>query len=458
MRIKAVTLFLVPVLFPAAHILGLSRSNPDIFTDSTYISARNVSLGGSGIASAGPGSAFNNPGALPFIFSPEMLATYIPLHLGAGMTEFSYVHNFTKIIAAGLAFSNFASGDMDRMDDFGELTGSYEFRHTAFSMTAGKKFEDIQAGAGLRLKYVSETILDYTDFSFGLDLGGYKTLSVGDFWLLKDNRASLGASLRNLRAPSLKLKSETVDYPLALQAGFRIETWNGRLALNIDMLVKEKYGARIMLGLEGRPYYGVFVRAGLDHGYFCAGFGLSIRNASIDYSLSPRDLSVLHLFSFRYRFNPPLTVEEEKVENIKQSIMSFSRAISNIENQDYAAAVKDLKTANALDPENQSIERLLDNVDKTLKNIEADRIFEEGLTFYSKMDYETAEERFSRTLAMNKEHRMARTLRPVNLTYMYLAQGQMQKAKETILKALEEFPDSETIKGILSRIRILEKY
>lgn len=249
------------------------------------------------------------------------------------------------------------------------------------------------------------------DTGVGLDLGGQAFLPTGDVMGLKQPFWSLGAVLKNVMPPSLKLIQDKETFPSELRGGLSLsfKTFS-RASMGSGVINNDR--ATILLSFRRvsgdpalYPALGVSYswenvvtfRAGYDDG-LAAGVGLRTGDGrfSLDYSMENRPLSFNHRFTISYKFldaqGPALAPAPQEVDDDYEKALARAQSLSQEQYLRGQALFKGLKYAQAIDPLRLAV--LLDPGDKA------------KAAFYQR-DLEAARRQKLRDLAGEKDAGMA---------------------------------------------------
>lgn len=226
--------------------------------------------------------------------------------------------------------------------------------------------EHFSAGATANVLHFN--LAGYRDIGVGLDLGGQASYPAEDFGALKQPLWSVGAVLKNLLAPGIKLLNEEETLPREYRAGLSLDFKTvSRASLDSGLIRSDRAGLSFALRkVSGEPAvhptFGlsyawegmVVLRAGYDHG-LSGGFGIRTGDGKfvLDYALENKPLSKNHRFTIAYRFKAAearLARVHAEVDDAYAKALARARALSEEHFLRGKAAFKDLKYGDALEP------------------------------------------------------------------------------------------------------------
>ncbi|MDE1976436.1 MAG: hypothetical protein KGI84_04155 [Elusimicrobia bacterium] len=255
--------------------------------------------------------------------------------------------------------------------------------------------------AGTTADMLDFNIAGYSGTGWGLDAG-----TQGRYWsdhFLGLNRVvwNVGADVKNLIEPSVRLMDSADTYPREFRAGAAMSFQAASRPESSGVIEHDRaevlFSARQVAGAPGLyPALGLqydylhvlTVRLGFD-GYVSAGFGLRTPDGrfELDYSMSDKPLSLDHRFTLTYRFEPPgaATPEDVYKEVIDQEFQdaqaeareaarqSYVQGETDFTNQDYSKAIDDFALAGFLNPDDSDAAKSLEHAREAqrLKDIAA---------------------------------------------------------------------------------------
>lgn len=219
----------------------------------------------------------------------------------------------------------------------------------------------------------------YKDVGFGFDLGGQAFLPTDDFGAIRQPFWSLGAVLKNLLQPGLKLAEEKEIFPRELRGGVSVSfAALSRASLGSGVMrhdraelstsfrkVAGEPGLHPGLGFSYTYENMLVFRLGYDRG-LAGGVGLRTGDGKfcVDYALENKPLSMNHRFTLSYRFIQPKApasrpAAEERDEDYARALARaqglsqehYLRGQAYFKEQHYHKALEPLRFAALLDPE-----------------------------------------------------------------------------------------------------------
>lgn len=216
----------------------------------------------------------------------------------------------------GLSAQYFTSGDVDEVDENGPTGATYSAYDLAAYLTYANKVkfnDESLLRFGLNLKYIQSKLYAVTASAFAVDMGVIYTL--------RDEATSFGAVVQNY-GTKMKRDVDSEDLPLAFKLGIsRIFFENLLVSVDgvkpVDNDIFPAIGAQYKIDVANET--GIALRIGYDGrqkdvpGFagFNAGFGLNIKDLSIDYAFSPYgELGDAHRVSLGFKFGKEYSDEE----------------------------------------------------------------------------------------------------------------------------------------------------
>ncbi len=235
----------------------------------------------------------------------------------------------------------------------------------------GRSFgEHVSAGA-------TANVLDfnsagYSDKGFGFDAGAQGSYPAADFGPLKRPLLSLGAVVKNLITPNIKLSQDDETFPRELRGGAGLSFQALSRASNLGVIhfdrIQTLFSFRrtsgdpslhLGLGVSYSFQNLLIVRAGYD-GMLSGGVGLRTTDQrfALDYALENGPLAMNHRFTLSYRFNPargePYAAASEDIDDEYTRAKSQSEALAREDFTAGQALFKDRRYAEALEPLEQA--------------------------------------------------------------------------------------------------------
>ena len=182
------------------------------------------------------------------------------------------------------------------------LSGSFSISDRVYALSAARK-QNERYSAGLSVKVISRSIEKYSALAAAVDIGA----------IVKVNSdLSAAAAIQNL-GTRIRLRNEAEPLPLTLRAGLLLKGLNGKMLFAFDAVYASGSPMSLNMGGEYKVLPLIAVRAGyifktgkdnpLSLTGITAGFGLSLKGMSLDYSYIPYNrLGDSHQFSLSYKF------------------------------------------------------------------------------------------------------------------------------------------------------------
>ncbi len=292
------------------------------------IGARPTSMGGAYLAVSNDGAApLYNPAGLADLRRPIFASSYRMMKLDRQLTYATLMFPIRGNSALGVHWLFAGSGDVERRNYDGDLTGgTISQNNHAGSIIFAKRFENVFS-AGIKLSYLHSTFAEMTAYSVGVDVGAMLYFD----WLFGRERVGtlpvddmqLGLTLKHLDASYLwnnenyvfkyvganQPGSEQEDkIPTEIGIGLSGRLLQRKLLLATDLIKNSEQGAMLHAGAEYfiKPEFAL--RAGFSDGRLAAGtgyiFNIANQVLAIDYAFSTdkADEGSEHIFSFDLLF------------------------------------------------------------------------------------------------------------------------------------------------------------
>ncbi|MBI4679332.1 MAG: PorV/PorQ family protein [Elusimicrobia bacterium] len=266
--------------------------------------ARPAGLGAYTAAADDINALYWNPGGLSFLSKPELGFTHTELYGEARLETLGYAHP-TRLGTFGASTSYLGQGRIERRDSQGLKAGDYSASDRLFVL--GYAHPIGRFGLGVNAKFLQQQIAETTVSGFAADLGAaYRPV----------RSLRLGVSVLNL-GPGMRWQSGDSQLPLTLTGGAAYSIIpQFMLAADVRHRFLEKK-LSLGLGFEAEVYRGFLLRASYlaangstaagssvpALSRFTAGFGLRLRDYSVDYSFAPAGhIGNAQRLSLGYRF------------------------------------------------------------------------------------------------------------------------------------------------------------
>lgn len=262
---------------------------------SRYSGARSAGMGGAFVASQGdPMGALWNPASITGAYQNTVSLESVQLFESTSITGLGFVAPARRLPSFGFTMLALRSGEFQRTSELNEDLGDFSNGDTAFLMTLGKALSR-ELALGFNLKYVRQSIEEYSAGGVGLDMGVQ--------WR-PHRKLLLGASVLNVGGPNMTLRQLEEPYPMEMRAGFGLELLNGRALLTGELDSRGDGGGNFLRGgTEVWVHESVALRLGYDDA--AAGGGLTYRMPTgwdFHYGAQNHELGVTHRFALSYRF------------------------------------------------------------------------------------------------------------------------------------------------------------
>ncbi|MBD3401522.1 hypothetical protein GF420_01400 [candidate division GN15 bacterium] len=291
--------------------------------------ARELALGGSGIAVADPAFA-------PF-WNPARLAHTEQYRLGAyhsSLYESDVAYQYVGLALPTLDFGTLGVGvfrlgvsGIERRDAGNVLLGEFDDSRLGFYIGYGRQISGYDVGAALTIEHQSLDSYSSTT-SPGLNLSVGRRFDSPLSWL---DHVSVVLSGDNLIKPSMTLADDNVSYPFTLDAGAALGmspgSWDHELTLAASMVKVDQLDALFALGLEYSLADLLHLRGGVRDSKLSFGVGLTYKAFSFDYALVDRDLGELHMFTLTSGFGK--TMSQRRDERQQEREAAFNEMMND---------------------------------------------------------------------------------------------------------------------------------
>ncbi|HTS00296.1 MAG TPA: type IX secretion system protein PorQ [Bacteroidota bacterium] len=263
------------------------------------VGARAAALAGSVVSLTNdPASLFVNPASLGTLESPAGAAGFFKhlLDINAGYAVYGQALEGIGAVGAGVIYTNY--GSFDRMDEFGNATGTFTAQDMALSLGYSNQLQE-NLTYGAALKFIYSSIAGYTSTAAAAD--------AGILYRIPESRLALGASIRNMGRMISTYAGVTEPLPLDIAVGASIVPRGLPLLLNVNFhrlnenpgSFIDRFGAftvggeftlsrvfRARFGYDNRSRQDLQTGTTAGLAGFSAGVGITVAAYQVDYALS----------------------------------------------------------------------------------------------------------------------------------------------------------------------------
>lgn len=276
---------------------------------------RALSLGGAFVAVADDASALLwNAGALGRVERMEVQLA----HAGNGTLDSREEYGAVVVPSwrwgvVGLGIQHFAVGGIEARDDRNVLLDeSLSDAETEITLGFGRALGEAFSLGGA-VKVQRQSLAGWSGSGLGADLGVLVrpglVLGSAAPW---SERLTVGFSLRNAIAPSLRLDRESVADPATARFGLAYRhPFLGGLVAAIDIEQASSVGPRLHTGLEARVHPMLTLRAGTNNGALAAGTAFHWRDLAFEYAYEGGVLDASHRIGISRAIGPTVGARRE---------------------------------------------------------------------------------------------------------------------------------------------------
>ncbi len=292
---------------------------------------RALGLGGAFCAVSDDASAaIWNPGGLGWLERKELQATQTTL-FGLGFNE-----QFAALVlphhrwgTTSLTLRRFGVDGIENRDDRGVLLGD-DLQDTELEVGLGFGREVSRVlSVGGTVKMQRQSLAGYSGSGYGLDLGLLARPAAG---------LSLGAAVRNLVEPKIRLDLDEVPDPTALRGGAAYRRGVGGplvLLASVDLEKTSQMDARWHGGVQADLYDVLALRAGSAAGNLTAGASVRWHGLGVDYQFEDNPLGQIHRFGMALAFGPTVAESRQRAQQAEAAALQVKL------DESYAARTRD---------------------------------------------------------------------------------------------------------------------
>lgn len=268
--------------------------------------ARSLSMGGASTGVSDDASAvITNPAGLSQVQRKDIVTSYSALFENTDFGVFNYAQPTIDAGTFGIGLVTLQSKNFDRRDANGRQAGSFSASEIAAIFSHGIEINEKYA-VGSSFKVIREEVASFTGTGYGLDGGALMRVRPN---------LQLGATLRNVLAPSVKLRNEKDTHPLGLRAGAKWTLKKFLVAFDLDKTANRSI--KPYLGAEYMASPVLVLRGGLSEKEITSGVGVQLKDWGIDYAFAfndaasgAEDLGSSHRFGFHVNFGKRVADQE----------------------------------------------------------------------------------------------------------------------------------------------------
>lgn len=296
MKIKKIITFAAAASFPIAVYAGTGTSGAQFLQMGVGARASAMGEAFAGIE-ADIDSIYWNPAGLNFIETLQTSFSHAVWLQNTSGEHIAAVKPIGKTVI-GISLDYIGTASMNRYNNTGDLTGSFNSTDLALTLSMAKRIKYIPVG--INLKLISSSIESESASAIALDIGA--------MYKMMNGRLNLGLVIQNL-GTQMKYISETDPLPLNIKYGAAYKVSNSFTAA-LDINVPNDNDVRANLGMEYEmitsdnlsSFYRLGYRTdtdGLDAlSGLSAGIGINFKAYQFSYAWAPYgDLGTVHRIS-----------------------------------------------------------------------------------------------------------------------------------------------------------------
>jgi len=310
---------------------------------SFYPDARSAAIAGAATSQGGSvSSIYYNPAGLASNFYNELSFFYTPLFYGTKYTHIGYAYPLAQKETVAASIGVLSTGDIEKTNSIGETLYDFSSQESVFNLAYSAQMGEKTDG-GINVKFLSQSIDDYSAHAFSCDLGLFS---------VKDD-TKYGAVVKNV----IPMKLGEDKLPLSLRLGLTQRIYD-KLFLSGDVAFEDILQKTVNKWFLGSEYnYKIyFLRAGINYKEITCGVGIADEKFSLDYAVSFHSLDITHRFSVTLRFGvEPTEAEKHAVKILEENKLKIEEEEKRL-SQKKSELEKDIAVFNV---EKEKVEKLM---------------------------------------------------------------------------------------------------
>jgi len=269
-------------------------------------------------------AAVTNPAGLSQVQRKEIVTSYADLFDNTNFSVFNFAQPTVDIGTFGVGLVSLQSKNFDRRDANGMPSGTFATSEMAMLLSHGMEVND-RLSLGSTLKIIREDVASFSGTGYGLDGGAQMRINPN---------VNVGMTVRNVLAPSIKLRDEKDPYPFEVRAGAK---WLAlkKLTMAFDLDKTAGRSLKPILGGEWSCNPILVLRGGISETEITTGIGIQLKDWGLDYAFSFNDaaagavdLGASHRFGFHINFGKRVFEQEASLRWQKkgQAVLAQLRA------------------------------------------------------------------------------------------------------------------------------------
>ncbi len=372
--------------------LGFAKEDggrPGAFLDFAA-SARSMAMGRAFVGVADDASAaYWNPAGLAQLQRKDFVATYASLFGNTGFGSINFAQPTVDMGTFGIGLVSLNTTGVPRRDLNGVEDGEFNASQMGLLLSNGYELGSALS-VGSSLKVIRQQVDTYAATGYGLDGSAMFRLSP---------TIQIGAVVRNILAPKIKLRSESETYPLDIRLGTKWQVTH-KLLMAVDADKTTGRSLKPLLGSEWQFNDLIALRLGLNESEITTGLGLRYKDWGLDYAFAYNDavnglsdLGASHRLGFHFGFGKKVSEQAASARWQKKGEQVWAQLKTCMNSNDCAPEeIQRLTSATKQVVRHQGFTRALDLYTA------------QGYVAYLNHEYERSVQAFSEALALSPQN------------------------------------------------------
>ncbi len=314
-----------------------------------------------------------NPAGLGRLVRPELVASQTSLY-GIDATEQYLAFGWPswRWGTLGVTAHRIGVGGIEERDDRNVLLGEFDDSELEIGLAYGRSAGEAWHFGGTA-KLLRQSLAGRSASGLGLDFGILVRPMVALGHGGPSGRGlSLGLSVRDAVAPTIRLDEESVSDPTTLRMGLGYDTTlRGRLPVRaaVDFEQSADAEADVRAGLEVEPHPLLALRTGFNGEDLTAGAGLTWRLYRVDYAFEDNTLETVHRVGVSFGFGA--TVKERRARAVAEEDAAFHARLEETYEKRRSNRIEELLRRGRADLADDRLDEAL-NVATTVHTLDPD--------------------------------------------------------------------------------------